>query len=97
MDHFNFNWMTNYIYADDSAPVLPRGTIIHITAWLDNTSANPNDPNPNEWVGYGERTVDAMAYARVNITYFTDQDYKDWAAKHPKNGKGVKEGAAGEP
>ena len=24
---FNFMWMTNYIYADDAAPVLPKGTI----------------------------------------------------------------------
>jgi hypothetical protein len=92
VDHFNFNWMTNYIYADDSAPVLPRGTIIHITAWLDNTSANPNDPNPNEWVGYGERSIDAMAFAHVNVTYLTDQDYKDWLAKNPAN----EEGAAGQ-
>ena len=25
VDNFNFNWMTNYIYADDAAPVLPEG------------------------------------------------------------------------
>ena len=25
VDHFNFQWMTNYIYADDAAPVLPKG------------------------------------------------------------------------
>ena len=36
--NFNFNWMTNYIYADDAAPVLPKGTMIHVTAWYDNTS-----------------------------------------------------------
>ena len=35
--NFNFNWMTNYIYADDAAPVFPKGTIIHVTAWHDNT------------------------------------------------------------
>ena len=39
--NFNFNWMTNYIYADDAAPVFPKGTIIHVTAWYDNTAANP--------------------------------------------------------
>ena len=38
VDHFNFNWMTNYIYADDAAPVLPKGTMIHVTAWHDNTA-----------------------------------------------------------
>ena len=88
VDHFNFNWMTNYVYADDSAPVLPRGTIIQIKAWLDNTSANPNDPNPNQWVGYGERSIDAMAFAHVNVTYLSDQDYSDWLAKHPAKKQG---------
>jgi len=35
--NFNFNWMTNYIYADDEAPVFPKGTVIHVTAYYDNT------------------------------------------------------------
>lgn len=82
VDHFNFNWMTNYIYADDDAPVLPKGTIIHVTAWHDNTRANPNNPDPDQWVGYGDRTVDEMAHAWVNVTYITDEDYKEWAAQH---------------
>jgi len=81
-DHFNFNWMTNYIYTDEAAPVLPKGTIIHVTAWHDNTTANPNNPDPNQWVGYGDRTIDEMAHAWVNVTYISEDDYKDWAAKH---------------
>jgi hypothetical protein len=80
--NFNFNWMTNYIYSDDDAPVLPKGTVVHIKAWHDNTNDNPNNPNPNEWVGYGDRTVDEMAHAWVNITYISDEDYAAWAAKH---------------
>jgi hypothetical protein len=82
VNNFNFNWMNNYIYTDDAAPVLPKGTIIHITAWHDNTTANRNNPDPDQWVGYGDRTVDEMAHAWVNVTYITDEDYKDWAAKH---------------
>jgi hypothetical protein len=82
VDHFNFQWMTNYIYADDAAPVLPKGTIIHVTAWHDNTAANPNNPDPQQWVGWGDRTVDEMAHAWVNVTYITAQDYQDWLAKH---------------
>jgi len=82
VDHFNFQWMTNYIYADDAAPVLPKGTIIHVTAWHDNTAANPNNPDPQQWVGWGDRTVDEMAHAWVNVTYITEQDYQDWLAKH---------------
>jgi hypothetical protein len=82
VDHFNFNWMNNYIYTDDAAPVLPKGTIIHVTAWHDNTTANRNNPDPNQWVGWGDRTVDEMAHAWVNVTYISDDDYKEWAAKH---------------
>lgn len=82
VDHFNFNWMNNYIYADDAAPVLPKGTIIHITAWYDNTVNNPNNPDHDQWVGYGDRTVDEMGHAWVNVTYITDDDYSQWLANH---------------
>ena len=95
-DHFNFNWMVNYIYADDAAPVLPKGTIIHVRAWYDNTAANRNNPDPNQWVGYGQRTVDEMGHAWVNVTYLSDQEYNEWAAKHkPKQQASAR--AAGAP
>ncbi len=83
VDHFNFNWMTNYIYADDAAPVLPKGTLIHVVAWHDNTANNPNNPDPDQWVGWGERTVDEMAHAWVNVTYISEDDYQAWLAKQP--------------
>ena len=73
---FNFNWMTNYIYDDDAAPVFPKGTVIHVSAWYDNTTANKNNPDPNQWVGFGDRTVDEMGHAWVNITYMTDDEFK---------------------
>jgi hypothetical protein len=74
--NFNFNWMTNYIYDDDAAPLLPKGTVIHVSAWYDNTKANKNNPDPDQWVGFGDRTVDEMAHAWMNVTYFTDEEYK---------------------
>jgi hypothetical protein len=87
VDHFNFNWMTNYIYADDAAPVLPKGTVLHFTAWHDNTAANKNNPDPNQWVGWGDRTVDEMAHAWVNVTYISDEDYAQWLAKEKEKAK----------
>ena len=82
--NFNFNWMTNYIYAEDASPVLPKGTVIHVTAWYDNTTANPNNPDPDQWVGFGDRTVDEMGHAWMNVTYISDEDYAAWAAQHKK-------------
>ncbi len=72
---FNFNWMTNYIYEDDAAPLLPKGTVIQVSAWYDNTKNNPFNPDPDQWVGYGDRTVDEMAHAWMNVVYFTDDEY----------------------
>ena len=84
VNNFNFNWMNNYIYAPDEAPILPAGTMIRITAWYDNTSANRNNPDPDQWVGFGDRTVDEMSHAWVNITYLPEKDYQDLLAKKTK-------------
>jgi hypothetical protein len=73
---WDFKWHNTYVYADDAAPLLPKGTLLRITAWHDNTAANPGNPDPNVWVGYGDRTVDEMAHAWVNVTYMADEDYE---------------------
>jgi len=76
VNDFNFNWMTTYVYADDSAPLLPKGTILKVTAWHDNTAGKKSNPDPNQWVGWGDRTVDEMAHAWINIVYIKDDDFK---------------------
>jgi hypothetical protein len=81
VDKFNFNWMTNYIYADDAAPVVPKGTVIHVSAWHDNTKGNKDNPDPDQWVGYGDRTVDEMAHAWMNVLYLTDDEYNALVAE----------------
>ena len=76
VNNFNFNWHNAYVYADDAAPLLPRGTTIIVTAWHDNTTAKKSNPDPNQYVGYGDRTVDEMNHAWVNVTYMSDEDYE---------------------
>jgi hypothetical protein len=76
VSNFSFNWHNNYVFADDAAPLLPKGTILKITSWHDNTAQNPHNPDPNQWVGWGDRTVDEMAHAWINITYMDDEDFK---------------------
>ena len=73
--NFQWNWHVNYIYADDAAPLLPAGTTLVFTAWHDNTPENPNNPDHTQWVGWGDRTVDEMAHAWVDVTYLTDEQY----------------------
>ena len=81
VNRFDFNWHVNYVYADDAAPVLPKGTVLHITAWHDNTASNPANPDPTQWVGWGQRSFDDMYHAHVNVTYLTEEDYQKITAE----------------
>jgi hypothetical protein len=58
------------------APLLPKGTILKITSWYDNTRANKNNPIRISGWAAGDRTVDEMGHAWVNITYMSDEDYQ---------------------
>jgi len=89
VDRFDFNWMTNYIYADNDAPLLPRGTVLRVTSWYDNTRDNKNNPDPDQWVGYGDRTVDEMGHAWINLTYMSDQEYETELAKRKQTAANV--------
>jgi hypothetical protein len=75
VNNFQWNWHVNYIYADGVAPLLPKGTTLVFTAWHDNTAANPNNPDPRQWVGWGDRTVDEMAHVWVDVTYLEQEDF----------------------
>ena len=76
VDHFDFNWHINYVYADDEAPLLPAGTVLHMIGIHDNTSANRRNPDPNMWVGFGERSVDDMLQVWLDIVYLDDADFQ---------------------
>jgi hypothetical protein len=75
VNNFQWNWHVNYIYADDAAPLLPKGTVLVFSAWHDNTENNKNNPDPRQWVGWGDRTVDEMAHAWVDLTYLEQDDF----------------------
>ena len=83
--NYQWNWHNNYIYADSVAPLLPKGTTLVFTAWHDNTKDNPNNPDPEQWIGWGDRTVDEMAHAWVDVTYLEQDDFdKKVAARKAK-------------
>jgi hypothetical protein len=42
----------------------------------DNTAANPRNPDPNMWAGFGERSVDDMVQVWLDIVYLDDAEYK---------------------
>jgi hypothetical protein len=73
---FEFNWMRNYVYAADSAPLLPAGAVIHTIMWHDNTAENRSNPDPDAQITWGSRTVDEMGHAYFNMYYMTDEQFK---------------------
>jgi hypothetical protein len=81
VSNYQFGWHITYPYADDVAPLLPEGTIIHIISWHDNTAANKYNPNPRNWVGFGQRSIDEMSFAWVTITYLDQQDFDQRVAE----------------
>jgi len=72
--HFDSNWQITYAYKNP--PVFPAGTTLHQTSYHDNSAASKNNPDPNNWVGGGERTVDEMSIAHIDFIYLSDEDYQ---------------------
>ena len=57
---YDHNWVRGYTYADDAAPLLPKGTVLHIVGYMNNTRTNPNVPDSRNWQGSGNRSVTNM-------------------------------------
>jgi mono/diheme cytochrome c family protein len=74
--NFSYNWHLNYTYTDDVAPLIPAGTVLHVITWHDNSQANKANPDPKNWVGDGQRTIDEMGFAWIGWYDMTDDEYK---------------------
>lgn len=57
---YDHNWVRQYEFEDDYAPLLPKGTILHIIGYMDNSEKNKNIPDPRNWQGSGNRSVANM-------------------------------------
>jgi hypothetical protein len=76
VDRYQFAWHISYHYADEVQPLLPAGTVLHVTAWHNNTASNRFNPDPEQHVTFGQRTVDDMSFAWMKFLYLTEEDYK---------------------
>ena len=57
---YDHNWVRTYQFEDSAAPLLPEGTILHITGYMNNTDTNMNIPDPRNWQGSGNRSTQNM-------------------------------------
>ena len=67
-------WHTTFVYEDYARPLLPKGTVLILTSVFDNTKNNKDNPDPDQWVVAGSRTVDEMAHIWIGMTYFDKQE-----------------------
>jgi hypothetical protein len=81
VDRFHFDWHVVYEYKDDVAPIVPAGTILHSISLYDNTAGHTGNPDPTNWTGWGNRTVDEMGFSWITWHYLTDEQYKEELGK----------------
>lgn len=63
---WDYRWQDTYLYKEPFR--LPKGTKLELTAYYDNTSGNPLNPNnPPKRVTFGEQTTDEMCFAFIDF------------------------------
>lgn len=77
-------WHLSHIYEDDAAPLVPAGAVLILTAWYDNTAENPHNPDPDQWVGTGQRTADEMSHAWMAVTHLDEEGYERLTAERER-------------
>ena len=73
---WDFGWHIAYNYADEVQPLLPKGTVLHIISWHDNSQGNRWAADPRNWVGWGNRSTDDMAFAHISWFEMSDEEYQ---------------------
>ena len=62
---WDFNWQTLYRFSDPKK--VPAGTELICSGTFDNSATNPSNPNPKQWVIFGEQTTDEMFIGYYDI------------------------------
>jgi hypothetical protein len=78
---YDHNWVRGYEFADEAAPLLPKGTILHIIGFMDNSPTNRNVPDPRNWQGSGNRSVANMFLDLGQAVALSDEQFQAEMAK----------------
>ena len=78
---YDHNWVRVYKYEDDAAPLLPKGTVLHLKGYFDNSPTNPNVPDPRNWSGSGHRSVDNMFINLMQAIYLDEEEFAQAVAE----------------
>jgi len=72
---YDHNWVRTYSFADNYEPLLPKGTILHIIGYMDNTEDNFNVPDARNWQGSGNRSITNMFIDLGMRVAMTDEQF----------------------
>jgi len=72
--NFDQRWHIGHVYDDDSRPLLPKGTVLIVNSYFDNTADNPTNPDPTQWVTFGRRSASEMSHMWIGVTYFDNEE-----------------------
>ena len=72
---YNHSWVRVYAFEDHVVPLLPKGTILRIRGYFDNTPNNPNVSDPRNWSGLGHRSIDNMMINIGQAVYMNDEEF----------------------
>ncbi len=81
ISNWSATWHHSHLYESDVAPLVPTGAVLVLKQWYDNTAANPNNPDPDQWVFGGSRTADEMTHAWIAVTHLDDEGYEKLLAE----------------
>ena len=84
VSNWSATWHQSHIFEDYAAPLVPTGAVLIMKQWFDNTDANPNNPDPDQWVDYGQRTADEMSHFWIAVTHLDDEGYERLVAEREK-------------
>jgi hypothetical protein len=92
VENYDFAWQTNYVLEQPKA--MPKGTRIDCIAVYDNSANNPNNPDPERTVTWGDESYDEMMIGFID--YVVDDGIRppdaedtvaaqlaDWKNLHP--------------
>src|SRR5262245_41842208 len=74
---YDHSWVRSYQYEDDWAPLLPKGPILRVTGYYENTPSNRNVVDPRNWSGLGHRSIDNMNILIAQGITLTDEKFQE--------------------
>jgi hypothetical protein len=66
--------------------------VLLITTLWDNTADNPINPDPRQWVVFGQRGVDEMSHVWLGMTYLSDEQFERLSAQRSRVAAAADEG-----